>query len=160
MTTVDLEYILLHFMVTLLSIMLRVRAKMIQSLFFCLFVFLFGHEEFVLSEVRKLSEITRIHPYNLPLTSNYSSFLYISTKFCSKIELFFLPDLYFKLNSKFNLFSIIFFWAHWFFFSFFRRRGWGNVYNHDCPLLLPPPPSPSNSWWPSLVWYSEEPYIK
>ena len=96
----------------------------------------------MLSEVRKLSEITCIHPYNLPLTSNYSSFLYISTRFCSKIELFFLPDLYFKLNSKFNFFLSFFSGLTDFFFSFFWRRGWGNVYNHDCPLLLPPPPLP------------------
>ena len=129
-------------MVTLLSIMLRVRAKMIQSLFFCLFVFLFGHEEFVLSEVRKLSEITRIHPYNLPLTSNYSSFLYISTRFCSKIELFFLPDLYFKLNSKFNFFLSFFSGLTDFFSLFFGEEGGGMFITMIALSFYLPPPLP------------------
>ena len=76
----------------------------------------------MLSEVRKLSEITCIHPYNLPLTSNYSSFLYISTRFCSKIELIFLPDLYFRLNSKFNFFLSFFSGLTDFFFLFFLEK--------------------------------------
>ena len=95
----------------------------------------------MLSEVRKLSEITCIHPYNLPLTSNYSSFLYISTRFCSKIELFFLPDLYFKLNSKFNLFSIIFSGLTDFFSLFFGEEGGGMFITMIALYFyLPPPP--------------------
>ena len=95
----------------------------------------------MLSEVRKLSEITRIHPYNLPLTSNYSSFLYISTRFCSKIELFFLPNLYFELNSKFNLFSIIFSGLTDFFSLFFGEEGGGMFITMIAlNFYLPPPP--------------------
>lgn len=94
----------------------------------------------MLSEVRKLSEITCIHPYNLPLTSNYSSFLYISTRFCSKIELIFLPDLYFKLNSMFNFFLSFFSGLTDFFSLFFGEEGGGMFITMIALSFYPPPP--------------------